>query len=403
MGSLLISHDFLPGLSGGISVLYHNLCIRLSSEIQVLAPKCGEWQAFDHQQNYKIHRQVVPLVSPSFMRGIKLQIWHILYFACIALAQFVLYTVRACWLVIHEKIDVVLIGHLYLAPLGRLIQVVTGRPFAVILHGSELHRYWRFKLIRQCFIALLERASFLVVNSEATRRQYLDRGVKASSFVHIHPGVDVERFQPDANKALIVHRHKLADRSIVLTVARLVEWKGQDVMIRAMAHVVRTVPSAIYVMVGEGPHHQALKQLAVDLNLGDYVVFAGFVPDEELRMYYSAADVMVLVSREAQPGMPIEGFGIVYLEAGAAGLPVIGGRMGGAVEAVEDGVTGLLVDPHNEHEITDAIIRLLKDPELARQMGQRGRERAVREFTWEAQAEKLRRHLAVLVGDGEPV
>ena len=307
MKSLLITHDFPPGLSGGISVFQHHLCAELKNEINVLAPKLGNWKAFDSKQEYTIFRQIMPTVPSGFMRNMKMRIWHIVYLVYTAVFQYSLYIINGCRIIIREKIDVVLIGQLYLAPVVWFIQLITKRPYVIILYGSELHRYWRFRLVRQLFLAWLNRAKFLLVISEFTRRQYLSRGVRGNqTFVLVSPGVDVERFHPDLNPAAVVHRHTLASRAVVLTVARLVEWKGQDSVIRAMSRVIQVVPNAVYVMVGAGPHRPVLEQLATELELQKSVIFAGFVPDKELGLYYAAANVMVLVGQEFQPGIPVK-------------------------------------------------------------------------------------------------
>jgi len=397
MKNLLITHDFPPGLSGGISVFQHHLCAELKKEINVLAPKLGKWKVFDSKQDYTIYRQTMPKVPSGFMRNMKMRIWHIMYLVYIAVFQFNLYLINGCQIVIRGKIDVVLIGHLYLAPVGWFIQLITKRPYVIILYGSELHRYWRFSLVRQLFLAWLNRAKFLLVISEFTHRQYLSRGVRDNqTFVLVSPGVDVERFHPDLNSAAVVHRHKLENRVVVLTVARLVEWKGQDNVIRAMSRVVQVVPNAVYVMVGAGPYRSVLEKLVTEFGLQECVIFAGFIPDSELGLYYAAANIMVLVGREFQPGMPVEGFGIAYIEANAVERPVIGSRLGATPDTIVDGVTGLLVPPDDEDEIAAGIIRLLVNPDLAKLMGEHGRERVVREFTWHNQAIRLRRQLTAI-------
>jgi phosphatidylinositol alpha-1,6-mannosyltransferase len=176
-----------------------------------------------------------------------------------------------------------------------------------------------------------------------------------------------------------------------------VEWKGQDNVIRAMSRVVQVVPNAVYVMVGAGPYRSVLEKLVTEFGLQECVIFAGFIPDSELGLYYAAANIMVLVGREFQPGMPVEGFGIAYIEANAVERPVIGSRLGATPDTIVDGVTGLLVPPDDEDEIAAGIIRLLVNPDLAKLMGEHGRERAVREFTWDTQASRLRQQLAEIV------
>jgi phosphatidyl-myo-inositol dimannoside synthase len=394
MKSLLITHDFPPGVSGGISVFLHHLCAELKNEINVLAPRLGKWKSFDSNQDYTVFRQSMPIVPSDFMSNKKMTIWQILYLVYIAVFQFSLYIINSCRIVIREKIDVILIGHLYLAPVAWFIQLITKRPYVIVLHGSELHRYWRFRLARMLFLAWLNRAEFLLVNSEFTQRQYLNRGVQVNqTFVLVSPGVDVDRFHPELSPTVVLRRHALKDRSVILTVARLVESKGQDNVIRAMSRVIKVVPNAVYIMVGSGPHRAVLEKLVAEFGLQKSVIFSGFIPDSELGLYYAAANIMVLVGREFQPGMPVEGFGIAYIEANAVERPVIGSNIGATPDTIVNGVTGLLVSPDDEEELATSIIRLLVNPELAKQIGKNGRERVVREFTWQTQAIRLQRKL----------
>jgi phosphatidylinositol alpha-1,6-mannosyltransferase len=411
MKILLISHDFLPGLPGGIAFFLHNLCRHFNGDIQVLVPESGEWIDFDRQQNYCIHRRAIPTTSGTARRTIRLGPLFLARIIWLAAVQFALYLLHGYRLVRREKIDCVWLGHLYLAPLGWLLRWLTGRPYAVILYGSELQRYWHLSPAQWLIRAFLNRANFLIVISDFTRRQYLDRGVRADqTFVHIYPGVDVQRFHPDIDPEPIIRQHGLAGKAIILTVARLVEWKGQDTVIRAMPTILKSVPNAVYLMAGQGPNRATLEALATQLNVQDKVVFAGFVPDEELPLYYAAADVLVLVSREVQlvdasqggrSTMPTEGFGMVYVEANATGRPVVGGSIGATSESIAPGVTGLLADTYDEQAVAAAVVRLITDRDLARQMGQAGRARAVREFTWENQVNRLRQQLAALNTTGK--
>jgi len=181
-----------------------------------------------------------------------------------------------------------------------------------------------------------------------------------------------------------VARHHLQEKNVVLTIARLVERKGIDVVIKAMPMVLEAIPNVVYLVIGLGPYKGKLERLARDLGLEGRVIFVGHVSDEELPLYYCACDVFVLVSRTLTDKGEMEGFGIVYLEAGACGKPVVAGRGGGVEEAVEDGVTGLLVDPLDVGEIAEAIVRILKDKELAKRLGENGRKKAMKQPDWSA-------------------
>jgi phosphatidylinositol alpha-1,6-mannosyltransferase len=174
---------------------------------------------------------------------------------------------------------------------------------------------------------------------------------------------------------------------VVLTVGRRVERPGHDLVIRALTALEEQ--SVRYVIAGTGPEEGRLRRLVEALGVRDRVLFTGHVPDEDLPGLYAACDVFVMPSRALGARDGIEGFGTVFLEAGACAKPVIGGWSGGVSEAVEDGVTGLLVDPHDPEALAEALRRLLRDPELRRRMGEAGRTRAERmEAAW---AEAVRR------------
>jgi len=174
---------------------------------------------------------------------------------------------------------------------------------------------------------------------------------------------------------------------VILTVGNLVERKGHDVVLKSLPKVLKEVPNTVYLIVGDGEQKQNLKELVDELGLGEQVIFTGRVPEKELPQYYNACDVFIMPSREI--GSDIEGFGIVFLEAGACSKPVIGGRSGGIIDAVEDGVSGILVDPTNVDEISQTLITLLTDDELARRLGRQGRKRVEEDFDQLAMAKKL--------------
>jgi phosphatidylinositol alpha-1,6-mannosyltransferase len=286
-------------------------------------------------------------------------------------------------------------GHLYLAPIGWLLGILLGKPYGVMLHGGELHRYYHWLPVRRIMTAALNRAAFLTVNTAFTQRQYVEqRGVRPTQrFVRIYPGVDGAIFRPDVDGSRWRERFDLQDRRVLLTVARLVEWKGHASVLEALAAVLDAVPNVHYVIAGTGPFRPELERLVNELGLQKHVTFAGFVADEELPALYCAADLFVQASLSAASGTEIEGFGITFVEASACGLPVIGGRTGGTGEAIAEGVTGLRVDSGDTEALAQAIIRLLTDHSLSQQFGSAGRARAVREFDWAIQTAKLRAFL----------
>ena len=175
----------------------------------------------------------------------------------------------------------------------------------------------------------------------------------------------------------------------IVTVARLEDrYKGFDVVMRAMPLVRAQVAGARWIVVGDGSLRAELQQTAARWGLGGYVSFVGAVDDDARDDLLRRASVFVMPSRVPAGRAAGEGFGIVYLEAGAAGLPVVAASEGGATSAVIDGVTGLLCDPRDHVAVADRIVRLLTDPELARRLGEAGHARQ-RELGWERMAREV--------------
>ncbi|MYS73438.1 glycosyltransferase, partial [Streptomyces sp. SID5926] len=170
----------------------------------------------------------------------------------------------------------------------------------------------------------------------------------------------------------------------------LVPRKGQDTLIRALPWVLRAVPDAVLLLVGDGPRAPALRQLALREGVLDSVVLAGGHPHPALPAFYAAADVFAMPCRTRRGGLEVEGLGIVYLEAAASGLPVVAGDSGGAPDAVLEGETGHVVDGRSVAATADRLIRLLRGPRLARAMGDAGRRWVRTAWSWDDAYARLR-------------
>ena len=182
---------------------------------------------------------------------------------------------------------------------------------------------------------------------------------------------------------------------VVLSVCTLVrgnEFKGVDTVIRALPKVLKAVPDLKYLVVGEGEIRGKLESLAGETGVAENVTFAGEIPDAELAELYRGCDVFVLPSRgqERRGVVGGEGFGRVYVEAALAGKPVVGSRSGGASEAVLHGRTGFVVDPDSSDEVAEALLTILRDPQLAARMGSAGRAWSLDTFSEEALSRSLR-------------
>lgn len=239
--------------------------------------------------------------------------------------------------------------------------------------------------------SVLKAASRCLAISCYTARNFVRAGVAEERVQVIYGGVDADRFaRPEALAGARRLRKALGieDAPLLLTVARLVRRKGHDLVLDAMAHLRAEGLDVRYAVVGDGPELSALKAKAEALGLGPWVIFAGAVAEADLPCWYAACDVFVMPSRDV-PGEPPEGFGLVYLEANAAGKPVVGARTGGVEDAIADGESGLLVPPEDSRALAIALARLLGDRALATQLGQRGHARVLEQFTWQRVAERF--------------
>jgi phosphatidylinositol alpha-1,6-mannosyltransferase len=277
--------------------------------------------------------------------------------------------------------------HVLTAPPAALLAATTGSRTVQYFHAQEIPHRPRLA----AFAA--ERAHANVAVSGYTAGLLEALGVASARISRIPPGVELPA---DATPLP-------AARPTVLTVARLVDrYKGHDVLARALVEVRREVPDVEWIVIGEGPLREELEHLTKALGIADSVRFLGAVNDAERDEWLRRASVFAMPSRLPGPGRGGEGFGIAFLEAAAYGRPVLAGNVGGALDAVADGETGLLVDPEDPAAVAGALVRLLGDPGLAAEMGAAGARRA-RGFSWPAIIARVEELLlATLAGRGAP-
>lgn len=282
---------------------------------------------------------------------------------------------------------------------ARLLAEMRGVPYAVFTHAAEVLEYdrgWRrARLLRR----VLNGASRVAAVSRFTRDEVVRRGVDPDRILLCPPGIDARPFlEPPSDLDEVRARYRVAGRRVVLCHGRLDPRKGHDVVIDAWPEVLRAVPDAAFLVTGDGEARDALAARIAARGLGEHVLLAGRVPQDDLPALYHLADVVVMVSR--QIGVNVEGFGIVCLEGGAAGKPVLGGRSGGVPDAVVDGETGFLVDPDDPGDVARRLVALLTDRELSRRLGEAGRARVLAEFDRPAFARRVRRLADETVADG---
>jgi phosphatidylinositol alpha-1,6-mannosyltransferase len=200
--------------------------------------------------------------------------------------------------------------------------------------------------------------------------------------VQLSPGVDVDRFTPDADGAAVRERFGLGDAPVVVCVSRLVARKGQDVLVAGWPRVLAQHPDARLLLVGGGPMEASLRRAVIAGGLTGSVLFSGPVQTADLPAYYAAGDVFAMPCRTRRAGLDVEGLGMVFLEAAACARPVVAGTSGGAPEAVRDGITGHVVEPRSPAAVAGRIADLLSDPDRARAMGRAGRAWVEERWSW---------------------
>jgi phosphatidyl-myo-inositol dimannoside synthase len=255
------------------------------------------------------------------------------------------------------------------------------------VHGEEVTAALTSRELTWLVRRVCRRAEAIIANSAYTARIVHTLGVPTDRVHIVHPGVDAGRFTTNIDAAEIRRRLAPSADLLLLSVGRLQSRKGHDLVMRAIAALNDELPRLAYVIAGDGRERARLEALARSLGVAGHVNFLGKVADAELPGLYAASDIFLMPTRD--DNQDIEGFGIVFLEAAAAGRPTIGGRNGGVPEAIEEGVTGLLVDGHDAGELARAIKTLAEAPQLRLMMGAAGRERVLRAFSWERAAKRV--------------
>jgi phosphatidylinositol alpha-1,6-mannosyltransferase len=362
--TLVVTNDF-PPRPGGIQAFVHGLVSRLpADEVVVYASTYQGAAAFDATQSYPVVRYPGGLMVPT--PRVAKQAWEI---------------ARA------ERCDSVWFGAS--APLGLLASGLRGvgvSRFVATTHGHEVG-WAKLPVARQLLRRIGTSVDVVTYLGEYTRRRLAPAFGRGVRMEQLAPGVDTEMFRPDV--ASMRAKVGLADRPVVVCVSRLVARKGQDTLIRALPSIRQRVPDAALLLVGGGPYQSTLERIARENGVEGNVVITGSVPWPELPSYYAAGDVFAMPCRTRRGGLDVEGLGVVYLEAAAAGLPVVAGNSGGAPDAVLDGETGVVVEGASVPAVAAAVGDLLSDPARAQGMGKNGRAWVEEKWRWETVAARL--------------
>ena len=362
---LIISRTFLPKVDA-IGEYIYTRCLQEPGRVIVLVASCSGDKKFDKVQQFPVYRWPIPeYCYDSFIGNILRYFLNIILPLLLAIKLYFRYHYRYIeWG--HGYDFVALLVLSYLLPIR----------FFIYLHGRDI--LLRNLILRSLFELTLQRSEGIVCNSSFTG-DYLAANFRFNTPTHIiYPVVRREKFGDRLSPACI---EDLRDRVrcgyhipqtaiVILSVGRLVKSKGFDLVIENLTPLLTLGIDVHYILCGQGPDESELKSLAARLRVEKRVHFAGYVPDEELASYYAACDLFATLARHSEKR--IEGFDIVYLEAGFFGKPVIASSLGGVMDAVRHLENGLLVNPNSGLEMMQAFRRLCQDRKLREQLGCNG-------------------------------
>jgi phosphatidylinositol alpha-1,6-mannosyltransferase len=369
---LLVTNDFPPKI-GGIQSLLWEWWRRLPPDsFAVLTSPYQGAQQFDAEQSFHIERVREPVLLPHPMMVRRIN----------SMAR----RVGAELIVLDPAVPLGLVG-----PSLHL-------PYDVVLHGAEVTVPGRIPVTKQALGHVLRHARHVIAAGGYPAAEAERAAGRRLPITIVPPGVDVQRFRPlssierdDARR----HFGLPVQAELVVSISRLVPRKGFDTAIRAAARLRDSRPSLLLAISGGGRDDDRLRRLATELRAP--VQFLGRVSNDDLPLLYGCGDVYTMLCRNRWGGLEQEGFGIVFVEAAACGVPQVAGDSGGAAEAVAHGQTGLVVNqPDDVDQVVSALTTLLDDPALRARMGVAARQRAVTEFSYDVLAQRLGRALGAL-------
>ena len=372
---LIAAYDFKP-LLGGVANYGHELAVQFSkcARVHVVSRKLPGMEEFDRNLPYEVTRIRAPYSGlgslPLFARAIRRVLQR-------------------------DPPDVIFCPMWFPdAAACRWAMRPAAIPYFVAAHGTEvfddyssLERSLKTVLLKKLRGRVLRGANKVFPVSHYTRRAVLDEAPGyPENVITVNNGVNAGIFTREAVPSTVESKYQSAGERILLTVTRLYPYKGVDRMLESLPAIARAIPGIRYLVVGEGPDLPRLQQLTFHLGLDSKVRFLGRRELSEIVRLYNLADLFVMLSREELPD--VEGFGLVFLEAAACGLPSVGGRSGGIPDAIDEGKTGWLVDPRNTEEIAATIIDLFESPDKLKRASQRCLATAP-EKSWERAADKI--------------
>lgn len=369
MRILIPSYDFKPML-GGVANYVHEIASHLTEEhgaqVTVMARQMDKANAFDSSVNYKVIRYMSP--QSAFLS---------LPFAIPLIRKLSSqYDAILCPLWFPDATAT------YLA-----LQFTKNKiPFHVVVHGSEifdtqnsLKTKIRHRLIANLKQKVFKNCQSVITVSEFTRRAVLENTIADATKIHVvHNGVNLKIFKKTGKKTQKTFH--------LITVSRLVDYKGIDVVLKSLPLVLKKHPDILYSIVGTGPDEERLKRMTKEFKIEKNVQFLGAQSKEFIVDLYNSADLFIMMSRQNPPD--VEGFGLVFLEAAACGTPSIGGRSGGIPDVIDDGLTGWLLDPMEPTALAHKLNELITQPLKIADAGDAALQKAQKN-TWSQASKKI--------------
>lgn len=374
----ILTENFPPFIGGGIAEWTHGVADSLCKkghDVTVYA----KWKK---KVSLDLHKDKLFTVEPMYGRDWgSYRYWFSLY-----------YILK----ILRKNPDAVIIATTWDLgiPFGFLKRFFKKAKLIVIAHGKDVTKVKQKRTLKG-FQKTIELSSLVAAVSKYTQGQILKRisQINLDHIIFLPNGIDLQFFFHTDNCQDVLKELNIKQTArIILTLARVIERKGHDTVLRCLPKILGEFPETVYVIAGpvqDKNFHERLLTLIDNLQIKDHVIFVDEISKKELSKYYSLSDVYVMVSREIPETGDSEGFGITFLEANACQCPVIGSYSGGIPDAIEDGKSGFLV-PSDDHEaLAEKILTLFRNPQLAKQMGEYGRQRVEQNFTWLQITEKL--------------
>jgi phosphatidylinositol alpha-1,6-mannosyltransferase len=362
MSILLITIDY-PPIEGGISTLARQLAedlARTGEEIVVVAPRVGNESFQSGPGPIRIHR--FPFYRAGYLRFFPMSI------LC---ARLVLR---------HGIRKIVAMNVGYGGVFSFLFSKMRPVEYVLFAYGFEFLKFRRSFLVSRIYRDIYRGAEKILAVSRHTAQALAAFGVESKRIEVSYPEIDAAAWEKPRNVDSVARKYGVEGKRLILSASRLIRRKGHRLLLESLPPVFRTVPESICLIAGRGPERPDLIAQAEHLGLKEKILFPGFVPEDDLKALFHLASLFVLTPAAIGATGDEEGFGIVFLEAAACGLPAVAGRTGGVPEAVVENETGLLVSPESRAEVTEAILRLLQDRKLAFTLSEKARKRVSLDF-----------------------